>query len=187
MSETPTIWFAFHPSPLGDLLLAADGTALAGAWFVDQKYAPPADPTARPGWRPGADAAPLAQAMAEFDAYFAGRLRRFEVRCRPAGTPFQRRVWDALRRLDYGTTTSYGALAARLGAHPRPVGAAVGRNPLAIVVPCHRVLGTDGSLTGYAGGLDRKIALLALESGRPPAGGDNSYAIHKIRGAGDPS
>ncbi len=102
----------------------------------------------------------------QLEAYAQGRLREFDLPLAPAGTPFQQRVWDALRRVAHGETISYAELARRIGAPTaaRAVGAAVGRNPVSVIVPCHRIVGSDGSLTGYAGGLDRKRALLELES-----------------------
>ena len=141
-------------TPLGPLLLVSDGAALVGAAFD----APDAD-------EGGADDV-LRTAAAELRAYFAGARGPFTVPVRPEGTPFQRRVWAALREIPHGRTTSYGGLAARLGdpGAAQAVGAANGQNPVAVVVPCHRVVGADGALTGYASGLDRKRALLDLES-----------------------
>ncbi len=147
-------------TPLGPLTLAASAHGLAGAWFDAQSHHPgpieaPEDP-AHPH---------LARAAREFAAYFEGGRRAFGVPLDPAGTEFQQAVWNELRRIARGATTSYGELAQRIGRAEavRAVGAAVGRNPISIVVPCHRVIGRDGSLTGYAGGLDRKRALLQLE------------------------
>ena len=119
-----------------------------------------------PGWVRD----PLPDATDQLRAYFAGSLARFELRLAPRGTPFQRGVWDALTEIPYGTTTSYGALAARIGrpGASRAVGAANGRNPLPVVIPCHRVIGADGTLTGYGGGLERKQALLGLERAQRP-------------------
>jgi len=148
-------------TPLGPVTLARSATGLAGLWFDGQKHAPP----------PAIDAprrdddALLAEAARQLSDYFAGRRRCFELPLDAAGTPFQRRVWQALGDIPCGATTSYGAIAAALGVPQarRAVGAAIGRNPIGIVVPCHRVLGGDGSMTGYAGGLERKAALLRLE------------------------
>ncbi|GAA3672358.1 methylated-DNA--[protein]-cysteine S-methyltransferase [Nonomuraea antimicrobica] len=143
-------------SPLGELLLAGDGTALTRVSF---------DVTsARAGWRPE----PLAFAEMErqFLEYFAGERTSFELPFATRGTAFQERVWEEVAKVPYGRTISYGALAARIGApadRVRAVGAAVGANPLPVVVPCHRVVGADGGLTGYAGGLERKRELLTLE------------------------
>ncbi|GAB3500126.1 methylated-DNA--[protein]-cysteine S-methyltransferase [Nocardiopsis coralliicola] len=153
--------YAVVATPIGDLLLRGDGRALTGVHFD------PAPPE-------GAvhDPASLQAAADELSAYFAGELTRFTVALAPAGTPFQLRVWAALTTIPYGATSGYGALAADLGAPgaARAVGGANNRNPIPIIVPCHRIVGANGSLTGYAGGLDRKRALLALEaSSRPGA------------------
>ncbi len=151
-------------SPLGDVLLRADGAALTGAFFAGQKYYP-----GETGPRtdvPAATARVFDQAQEELGGYFAGELQAFTVPFAFAGTAFQRDVWQALCEIPFGATTSYGDLAAGLGlapTHARAVGGAVGRNPLSVIVPCHRVLGADGDLTGYAGGTDRKRALLRLE------------------------
>lgn len=148
-------------SPLGPITLAASAQGLAGAWFEGDLHRP--DTSA---W-PAAPAHPLLlQAQQQLQAYFAGQRRRFDLPLDLSfGTAFQQAVWRALLALPFGSHTSYGALSAQLG-NPkavRAVGAAVGRNPLIIVVPCHRVLGADGSLTGFAAGLPRKQALLQLE------------------------
>lgn len=148
-------------SPLGPITLAATARGLAGAWFDAQAHAPgPIDARVDPA-QPH-----LALAARELQAYFDGHRRGFEVALDAEGTPFQREVWRALCAIARGTTASYGEIARRIGrpAAVRAVGAAVGRNPLGIIVPCHRVIGSDGSLTGYAGGLERKRALLALEA-----------------------
>ena len=147
-------------TPLGELTLLATERGLAGVLFDAQKY------------HPGEIAAPMAQghphislAARELASYFAGRTRRFSVPLDPQGTPFQQAVWQALLEIECGQLRSYGDIARRVGkpSAVRAVGAAVGRNPLGIVVPCHRVVGSDGSLTGFAAGLPRKRALLALE------------------------
>lgn len=152
-------------SPLGDLRLVASINGLAGLWFVQrQRHEPPAERLA--AWPTVASHPVLDKAAQQLDEYFHGRRQCFDLPLDlEQGTPFQRAVWEALLAIPAGATTSYGALAASLG-KPRAVraaGAAVGRNPMSIVVPCHRVLGGNGSLTGYAGGLDRKQALLQLE------------------------
>lgn len=152
---------ARYESPLGDMLLAATGRGLAGVWFVGQKHMPDTR-----GWREDAAHPVLREAVAQLRAYFAGERTDFDLpldlQC---GTPFQQDVWRALRAIPRGGTTSYAQLARQVGKPQaaRAIGAAVGRNPVSIVVPCHRVLGSGGSLTGYAGGLERKTALLALE------------------------
>jgi len=153
-------------TPLGPLTALASDAGLMGLWFDRQQHAPGAL-----GAAVDASQRWLAQARVELDEYFAGRRRRFEVALAPQGTPFQEAVWARLCAIGCGETISYGRIAAALGrpAAARAVGAAVGRNPVAILVPCHRVIGEDGTLTGYAGGLPRKKALLALE-GVAPAG-----------------
>ncbi|MEY4653471.1 MAG: putative O6-methylguanine-DNA methyltransferase [Pseudomonadota bacterium] len=154
-----------HESPLGPILLAASAQGLAGLWFEGQRHGP-----LDLGAWPAQPAHPvLTQARRQLDAYFAGTLAAFDLPldlC--AGTDFQNRVWQALRAIPAGLTESYTALATRIGAPRavRAVGAAVGRNPVSIIVPCHRVVGAGGALTGYAGGLARKTALLRLESAR---------------------
>jgi methylated-DNA-[protein]-cysteine S-methyltransferase len=148
-------------TPLGPMLLAATEQGLSGLWFHDQRHLPKHETWSRMGTQRWLD-----QAEAEIDAYFKGQLQTFETpRHAPWGTPFQMRVWNALITIPWGATTSYGALAQQLDQPKavRAVGSAVGRNPWSIMVPCHRVLGANGSLTGYAGGLDRKRALLQRE------------------------
>jgi methylated-DNA-[protein]-cysteine S-methyltransferase len=149
------------PSPLGTLTLAVQGDALVRVWFDGQKHQPDAR-----SWTKDPTHPVLLAACEQLAQYFAGERTAFELPLGLlAGTTFQRSVWEALRAIPFGTTTSYGALAQRVGRPQalRAVGAAVGRNPLGIVLPCHRVLGSQGALTGYAGGLVRKQALLALE------------------------
>lgn len=147
---------------LGPMTLAASARGLAGAWFDGQRHHPE---TAR--WRQD-DAHPVLHAAArQLQQYFAGARRQFALPLDLGrGTPFQQAVWQALLQIEPGSTCSYGSIGARIG-HPRAlraVGAAIGRNPVSIIVPCHRVLGSDGTLTGYAGSLQRKAALLALEA-----------------------
>ncbi len=151
------------PSPVGALTLTGDGEALSGVFMHEHRHRPPLPAGAV------RDDRAFPAARAQLDAYFAGDLRAFDVPLAVAGTPFQRAVWAALCEVPYGTTTTYGALAARLGrpAAARAVGAANGRNPISILVPCHRVVGASGALTGYAGGVERKRWLLAHEAGRP--------------------
>ena len=147
--------------PLGPMTVVGEDGRLAGLYLDDWRHLPA---SARLGER---DDSTLPAVQEQLAAYLAGQLRDFDVELAPGGTPFQAQVWAALRRVPYGTTTTYGALAAQIGrpAAVRAVGAANGRNPVGIVVPCHRVVGADGSLTGYAGGLDRKRFLLDLERG----------------------
>ena len=160
MTGTDTTLYDTIDSPLGELLLAGDGDALTG---VQMDAAPGA------GWR--RDRAALRDASGQLRAYFAGELRTFDLPLAPRGTDFQRQVWAALRTIPYGRTISYAELAAATGrpAAARAAGAANGRNPIAIVIPCHRVIGAAGALTGYGGGLGRKRLLLDLESGRRTA------------------
>ncbi|WP_245941613.1 methylated-DNA--[protein]-cysteine S-methyltransferase [Vallicoccus soli] len=158
-----TTWTTVLPSPVGDLLVAAGDDGLRAVLFTPHRH-PPAD---RGTWRSD-DAHPVLRTASEqLAAYFAGDLRAFDLPLAPRGSAFQLRVWEALRSIPYGGTASYGDLARRLGAPgaARAVGLANGRNPLSIVVPCHRVVGARGTLTGYAGGLERKRALLDLEAG----------------------
>ncbi len=155
-------------SPLGAMILAATDKGLAGVWFEGQKHLPP-ELVAPPVWPENAAHPVLKQTAAQLREYFARQRQHFDVPLDlSGGTPFQQSVWQALLAIPPGATTSYGALSSRIGkpAAVRAVGAAVGRNPVSVIVPCHRVMGADGSLTGYAGGLDRKTALLTLEGAR---------------------
>lgn len=146
-------------SPLGTLTLVGDGEALGGVYFEDHLRAPAAQA------RGTFDESAFGQARQQLTEYFAGRRRTFDLPLLPRGDSFQQRVWLLLEQIPYGETRSYGQLARELGdpALAQAVGAANGHNPLSIVVPCHRVVGADGSLTGYAGGLPRKRFLLDLE------------------------
>jgi methylated-DNA-[protein]-cysteine S-methyltransferase len=149
-------------SPIGPLLLAGDHEALRFLLFKRgrDKAKPKAD------WEP--DRSVLKEPVKQIGAYFSGRLKAFDLPLAPRGTPFQASVWDALQRIPYGETISYGELARRLG-NPkavRAVGLANGSNPIAIIIPCHRVIGSNGSLVGYGGGLSIKQALLAMERGQ---------------------
>jgi methylated-DNA-[protein]-cysteine S-methyltransferase len=155
------VYYDYMDSPLGRLRLAADAHGLRHVDFEAGRSRWP--PAPDHGWTRAAG--PLAAARAQLGDYFAGHRRGFDLPLNPRGTPFQRGVWLALAEIPYGATLSYGELARRLG-RPlavRAVGAANGRNPLPIVLPCHRVIGSDGSLTGYGGGLPAKRLLLALE------------------------
>lgn len=160
------IHYAHHPSPIGRLLMNSDGRALTGLHFVDEKHVP----RVAHDWQYDPDLPVFAHTRAQLDEYFAGERRDFDVPLLPGGTEFQRRVWAVLCEIPYGATTSYGAMARRLGrpTASRAVGSANGRNPISIIVPCHRAIGADGSLTGYAGGLERKQALLRLEGATLP-------------------
>ncbi|MFG3148492.1 methylated-DNA--[protein]-cysteine S-methyltransferase [Streptomyces sp. NPDC048243] len=148
-------------SPYGPLTLVADDGVLCGLYMVGQRHRPQEETF---GER---DDTLFGEVREQLDAYFAGELTEFTVELRLAGTPFQRSVWDRLRQIPYGETRSYGELADALGnlGASRAVGLANGRNPVGIIVPCHRVVGANGGLTGYGGGLDRKQRLLDFESG----------------------
>ena len=152
------------PSPVGNLLLTSNGSAVTGLWLEGQKYYAR---TVQEPTRENPDDPALRQAQAWLAAYFAGEFPLPPLPpLAPEGTAFQRRVWDLLLAIPYGSTTTYGTLARELGLSPasaRAVGSAVGHNPISILIPCHRVLGADGRLTGYAGGLERKRFLLELE------------------------
>lgn len=159
-SGAPSV-FTVVASPVGDLTLTGTGEVLTGCWF--ERHGKPTD--IDPDLRRDHDA--FAEAASQLSAYFAGELTEFDLRLWPVGTAFQLRVWERLRAIPYGETRSYGDLAVELGSPgaSRAVGLANGRNPLSIIVPCHRVIGADGRLTGYGGGMDRKRALLDLEAG----------------------
>jgi methylated-DNA-[protein]-cysteine S-methyltransferase len=147
-------------SPLGELLLLSDGESLTGVYYDDHRRGPAHDKN----WR--RDAGPFKQVKDELAAYFAGELAAFDVPLAPRGSAFQREVWNELRRIPPGRTLTYGQLAAKIGRPKaiRAVGAANARNPISIIVPCHRVVGSNGTLTGYAGGLERKEWLLRHEA-----------------------
>ena len=151
-------------SPIGPLTLAGHGCVLTNLRMVDQTYEP-----SRTGWL--LDQGAFSDAVDQLDAYFAGELTDFDVELDLRGTEFQQRVWKALLTIPYGETRSYGEIAEQIGApgSARAVGLANGHNPIAIIVPCHRVIGASGQLTGYGGGLDRKRTLLELEKRRAPA------------------
>lgn len=156
MTSTTTV-----DSPIGLLQLTAEDGALTRVFMDAQRYAP--GPAQSQAWRD--DRSALAGVTEQLVAYFAGELIEFDVALRPAGTGFQRAVWAALQAVPYGETCSYGAIATQVGSPSasRAVGQANGRNPIAVIIPCHRVIGSSGSLTGYGGGLDRKQWLLAHE------------------------
>ncbi len=155
-----------YSSPLGDILLAADGAALTGLWFERQKYFA----LCLDREHEEKEVPVLARAKSWLDVYFSGKEPDFDVPLHFTGTAFQRDVWEILRTIPYGQTTTYGEIARQLAQKKRlermsaqAVGGAVGRNEISIIVPCHRVVGADGNLTGYAGGIDKKAALLRLE------------------------
>ena len=160
------IFTCAYASPLGGILLAADETGLTGLWFEGAKYFAAGLPQER-----AEQTTPiLAEAARWLDIYFSGREPDFTPPLHPVGSPFQKAVWELLLQIPYGETMTYGALAHQLAAQrglPRmsaqAVGGAVGRNKISLIIPCHRVVGTNGSLTGYAGGVDKKVKLLELE------------------------
>lgn len=155
-----------YGTPLGTMLLAADEIGLVGAWFEGQKYFAAGLPEERLEQETPA----LAEAQRWLDHYFAGKVPDFLPPLHPAGSAFRQAVWTALLQIPYGRTTTYGAIAQKLAAQregarvsARAVGGAVGHNPISVIIPCHRVLGANGNLTGYAGGIERKARLLELE------------------------
>ena len=158
------MFYTEYQSPIGKLLLAASERGLAGVYFEEHKHFKGMD-----GWQRDDAHAVLQQTRLQLAAYFAGARREFDVPLdMRGGTAFQQAVWQALRTLPFGATASYAAIAKHIG-NPdavRAVGAANGRNPISIIVPCHRVIASSGALTGYAGGLNNKKLLLALEAGR---------------------
>ncbi|OKH67250.1 cysteine methyltransferase [Mycobacterium sp. SWH-M1] len=152
-------------SPIGVLTLAGVGDRLQHLRMVDQTYEP-----SRAGWEP--DDGAFTDAVRQLDEYFRGQRQEFEIELDAVGTEFQRTVWAALQTIPYGETRSYGEIAAHIGSlgASRAVGLANGHNPISIIVPCHRVIGANGSLTGYGGGLERKKLLLGMEKSYAPAG-----------------
>ena len=163
-TATAALLYTSVDSPIGELLLLSDGRALRGV-HMQEGRSPIAPP---PGSEPSTE--PFSEATVQLAEYFSGQRTVFDLPLVMDGTPFQQRVWGALQDIPYGTTISYGELARRVGqpTASRAVGLANGRNPIAIVVPCHRVIGADGTLTGYGGGLERKQFLLNLEIGALP-------------------
>lgn len=161
MSSTQTTTaMTVHPSPVGPLTLGVDADgALTLCWFNGGRHTGPVDDT----WRRAVE--PFAAAIEQLDAYFAGELQTFDLVTAPVGSPFQLDVWRALVAIPFGATASYGELATQVGrpGAARAVGAANGRNPISIIVPCHRVIGSGGALVGFGGGLDRKRWLLDHE------------------------
>jgi methylated-DNA-[protein]-cysteine S-methyltransferase len=170
------IYYSEAASPIGPLLLTSDGDSLTGVYMSEHRHGPVAGEAlstwgieVTPGkaerWVRDDEARPFRETKEQIAAYFEGRLTEFDLPLAMDGTEFQRRVWEALREIPYGVTISYGELARRVG-NPkgsRAVGLANGRNPISIIVPCHRVIGSNGKLTGYGGGLPRKAALLDFE------------------------
>src|SRR6266853_2002808 len=151
-------YFDFYESPMGQMLVVSKDTALCAIYFADQKYYPGIDES----WRHDRGHGVIGETIQQLREYFAGERQRFDLALAPEGTNFQQDIWKTLVTVSYGETITYAELALRAG-HARSVraaGAANGRNPITIIVPCHRIIGSDGSLTGYGGGLSRKRALL---------------------------
>jgi methylated-DNA-[protein]-cysteine S-methyltransferase len=157
-----TTYYTRIDSPIESLLLSSDGESLTSLSMLTQRHGP----FFSDDWKLADNAKPFAEARRQLAAYFAGELTEFDLPLKLIGTEFQKTVWQELQNIPYGVTISYGELAQRVG-NPnssRAVGAANGRNPISIIVPCHRVIGANGKLTGYGGGMDRKEWLLAHES-----------------------
>ena len=158
-----SIYYVEHASPVGTLLIAATDTGISGIYFENHRHF-----KGKEGWHAAQDHPHLQLAIRQLDEYFAGTRQEFDLPLALRGTPFQRAVWDALIAIPFGQSTTYGAHATIIGKANavRAVGTAIGRNPVSIIVPCHRVVGASGSLTGYAGGLERKAFLLQLEKAK---------------------
>jgi methylated-DNA-[protein]-cysteine S-methyltransferase len=155
------IYFTVYDSPIQSLRLVSDGRSLMGLYMMSEKHSF----MSQSNWVEDDSVAPFGEAKEQLSAYFAGTLTEFDLPLQMQGTPFQQSVWEALKTIPYGTTVSYGELAQQLGQPKasRAVGLANGRNPISIVVPCHRVIGGNGKLTGYGGGVERKQWLLNHE------------------------
>lgn len=148
-----------YTSPIGKMMIASDGEAICGAWFYDQKHFPSTD------FIVNDDLAIFKKATGWLDDYFKGKNPKVDFKLKAQGSQFRQKVWKILSEIPYGKTMTYGEIASMISPtmSPQAVGGAVGHNPISIMVPCHRVLGSNGKLTGYAGGIDRKIALLRME------------------------
>lgn len=166
-------------TPVGDTAVCAEGGAITGVYFKGQRHAPALLWDALPR---ETDDPLLLAANAWLNRYFLGENPPVDFPLEPSGTAFQRTVWALLTEIPYGKTTTYGELARKLSSSPRAVGGAVGRNPISILIPCHRVVGTGGSLTGYAGGLETKKFLLALEEERTTLGKANTLPAPAAQG-----
>jgi methylated-DNA-[protein]-cysteine S-methyltransferase len=169
---TTNLMYTTLTSPIGELLLVGDGDALHRLHMQSG----PRPVAIDPGWEPRGE--PFAEAALQLEEYFAGARRMFDIPLTVEGNPFEQRVWGALQEIPYAETISYGELARRIGepGAARAVGVANARNPISVIVPCHRVIGADGSLTGYGGGLERKRLLLDLEAGVLPLVGSRPAA-----------
>lgn len=155
-------YYSLLESPLQQILLISNGHALTGLYFVEHRYGPQVSPD----WKQDDQIHPFPGAKEQLMAYFSGALHTFSIPMEPRGTPFQHLVWNTLQTIPYGTTITYQELAKRIHrpSSVRAVGSANAHNPISIIIPCHRVVGANGSLTGYGGGLERKAALLAMET-----------------------
>jgi len=166
------IFYLHHPCPVGELLIVSNDQAITAVHITHGKYVPAVES----GWTPARFHPVLKQAQRELDDYFNGRLQSFGVAIDPVGTTFQKSAWAALTQIPFGETRTYAEQAVAIGRPraTRAVGAANGKNPISIIVPCHRVIGRDGSMTGFAGGLDAKRTLLGLEARHRTASGQFS-------------
>ncbi len=155
------MYYTWVESPIGRLLLISNGDSLTGLYMTDPKHAEPI----QSDWHEDTNAQPFPQTRKQLEEYFQGKRKEFDLPIELRGTNFQKRVWQALSGIPFGITISYKQLAMRIGnpASVRAVGQANGNNPVSLIVPCHRVIGADGSLTGYGGGIERKAALLEFE------------------------
>ncbi len=175
-------YYTHFASPVGPMLLVSNGVGLTGLYMAQYRYGEEVGEA----WSPEDDALPFRETVRQLAAYFEGTLTEFSLPLAMRGTPFQQRVWKELQAIPYGTTISYGELARRIG-NPnasRAVGLANGHNPISLIVPCHRVIGANGKLTGYGGGLPRKAALLAFESS-VLVNGPRRFAPMAERGGGN--
>ncbi|MEO1446510.1 MAG: methylated-DNA--[protein]-cysteine S-methyltransferase, partial [Cyanobacteria bacterium J06635_11] len=177
MTSNNVTYYTWIESPVGDLLLTSNGQALTGLYLKGQKHFPKmADPEMEDSWKNTTDLEIFTQVQAQLTEYFTHKRETFDIPLAPQGTPFQKEVWRSLHQIPFGETSSYGTLAQQLGkpGAARAVGAANGRNPISIIVPCHRVIASNGKMTGYAGGIDRKQWLLRHEQkaqeSSPPKG-----------------
>ena len=161
----PKSFYCIQPSPVGELLLVSNGAALTDLHIMSGKFVP----TIAADWQKAEQHPIFQQAAQELAAYFAGQLQVFTLPLAPQGTAFQQAAWQALLQIPFGQTISYGQQATRMGKPQamRAVGSANGKNPIAIIIPCHRVLGANGALTGYSGGMEHKVFLLQLEGALP--------------------
>ncbi len=155
-------YYTYFESPIQPLLLTSDGTGLTGLAMVAQRH----EPEVGADWVEDESIPLFVETKRQLAAYFNGTLTEFDLPLIPQGTPFQKKVWDELQKIPYGETISYGQLAGRIGipTASRAVGMANGRNPIGLIVPCHRVIGANGKMVGYGGGLPRKVALLSFEA-----------------------